>query len=64
MTLLEEYYKSRDNEPTDPAKKILFAVMHDLLGRRGFRQEWDGFDDEIKEEILDTNINTVRFNIP
>lgn len=56
MPLLDEYQNRFRVSPTDPAKKILFAVMNDLLGRGGFDNIWDGCDDETREEILQSNL--------
>lgn len=36
MPLLEEFWNRHEVEPTDPAKKILFAVLDNLLDRKGF----------------------------
>jgi hypothetical protein len=58
--LLTEYYDRREKPPTDPAKKILFAVMDDLLDRRGFDNAWDGCDRDIQEEILTTNLENIK----
>lgn len=33
------------------ARDIVKQVLDDLLGRRGFRQAWDGCDDGIRNEI-------------
>jgi hypothetical protein len=63
MALLEEFYDYYKEKPTDPAKKILFAVLNDLFDRRGLRQEWDGFDEDIKEELLETNLKIVAKNL-
>lgn len=60
MSLLEEYYERYEKPPEDKAKKILFAVVDDLLGRKGFDNEWDGCDTEIREEILQTNLEKIQ----
>jgi hypothetical protein len=33
------------------ARKIMRNILADVTDRRGWRQEWDGFDDDIKREI-------------
>ena len=33
------------------AERIAKKVLENITDRRGWRQEWDGFDAEIKEEI-------------
>jgi len=40
-----------------PQEQIVFEIINDLTDRRGFREEWGRFDEEIKEEILDTLIS-------
>ena len=37
------------------AKKIFKVVENDLRDRRGIRHEWDQVDEEIQEEIRETN---------
>lgn len=62
--LLAEFDNYPEVAPTDPAKKILFAVLFDLFGRSGLDHQWTGIDDEIKEELLETNLEIVRQNMP
>jgi hypothetical protein len=64
MTLLEEFENRYRTEPTEPAKKILFGVLDDLLGRKGFDNEWDGNDRDTKEELLTENLAIVTKNLP
>ncbi len=63
MSLLQEFLQSDQNAPQDPAKKVLFAVLNDLIGRGGFDGVWDGLDAEIREEILTTNLGIVTKNL-
>jgi len=63
MALLEEFENRYQEKPTDPAKKILFGVLDDLFGRRGFDNAWDVIDSAIKEELLDENLQIVRKNL-
>lgn len=37
------------------AKKIFEAVERDLRDRRGLKQEWNLIDEEIQQEIRETN---------
>ena len=37
--------------PSHLAEIIVERILRDLTGRRGLRQEWEGIDDEIREEI-------------
>jgi hypothetical protein len=37
----------------DPADKIVAAIWRDVMGRRGWRQEGDRFDDAIMCEVID-----------
>ena len=65
MPLLEEFQMRYETQPpTDPAKKILFAVLNDLFGRSGLDNEWGAIDDETREELLATNLELVRQNLP
>lgn len=64
MSLLEEFQDYYQKKPTDPAKKILFAVLNNLFGRRGLDNEWDGIDDETREELLANNLEIVKKNLP
>lgn len=42
------------------AKKIEDALLADITDRRGWRQEWDHFDDDIKKEIYQTHTEIIR----
>lgn len=46
------------------AAKIVRAVFADLFDRRGFRQEWDGCDEEIKKEIRRSLTGIVAAHLP
>lgn len=35
----------------EQAEKIVDAIVDDLTGRRGLRQEWEGIDEDIQQEI-------------
>lgn len=35
-------------------KKIVKAILDDVTDRRGWRQEWDEFDEDVQEEIKET----------
>ncbi|MBU2635388.1 hypothetical protein KJ841_02870 [Patescibacteria group bacterium] len=63
MSLVKEYYESFENPPQDKAKRILFAVFNDLDGRKGLLNEWGMLDDDIQEEILETNLEIIRQNL-
>ncbi len=63
MSLLDEYYKHHKNPPDDVAKRILFDVIDDLTSRKGVDSAWDECDDEIKEEILETNLEKIRSHL-
>ncbi len=43
-----------DRERKKLASKIVRKILEDLLDRRGFRQTWDGCDEEVKKEIRET----------
>lgn len=42
------------------AHKIAAAILIDVKDRRGWRQEWDGFDDDIKVEIFDKWVERIE----
>ena len=48
MALLDEFQDRYSNPPTDPAKKVLFAVISDLTGRGGFDGIWDDLDEDTR----------------
>ena len=60
MTITLEYFERREKPPEDQAKKILFEVFGNILDRRGFRQNWDQIDEDVKIEILETNLKKVQ----
>ncbi len=60
MPLLEEYRNRRENPPTEIAKRILFALMNDILGRKGYDDVWDDTDGADKEELLQTNLAEIQ----
>ena len=60
MSLLDEYYDRRDNPPEDTTKKIVFAILDELDGRKGFDCFWDEIDGEVREEILGELISKTR----
>ncbi len=35
------------------AKDIVAAIEYDFTDRRGLRQEWEGIDDDIQQDIRD-----------
>lgn len=52
--------------PTELKKKardIVRRVLDDLLDRRGFRQTWDGCDEDIKKEIRDSLRGAVELEL-
>jgi hypothetical protein len=64
-TIGEEYQPSADvaNTYADralaivaeaKADRIVVAILRDLTGRSGFDGMWDGTDEDIQEEIIDT----------
>jgi hypothetical protein len=39
-------------ELKERAQRIVVAMQRDMLDRRGFRQNWEAIDDEIRGDIL------------
>lgn len=35
----------------EKARKAVDAIIYDLSDRRGLRQEWEGIDEDIREDI-------------
>lgn len=42
------------------ARKIADAILQDVTDRRGWRQEWEGFDEDIQKEIKDTWVQIIK----
>jgi len=42
------------------AHRIRDAILADVTGRRGWRQEWDGFRDDTQAEIRDTWLTLIQ----
>ena len=39
-------------DTNDPVDRVVHALLKDITNRRGWRQEWDGFDDDVQAEIV------------
>ena len=49
------------NRPTETvASGIVNDILHDIKGRRGFRQEWDGLDTGVQLEIIQAWLGIAR----
>jgi hypothetical protein len=42
------------------AKFIFDEIEQDLRDRRGFKHTWDSIDEDIEQEIRDTNIKNIE----
>ena len=61
MKLMDEYYEHiLDKVDHGEAKNKAFKILSDVKNRRGWRQEWDNFDDDVREEILETWIKILE----
>ena len=58
--LLDKFNEYPRTPSTDPAEKILFAVIGDLKGRKGIGDKWYDTDSDIQEEILQENLELIR----
>ena len=58
----KQYYAMvlRGEAPADPHLAAAFAVVEDLTDRRGLRQEFEGIDDDLQEEIAETWARKIR----
>jgi hypothetical protein len=62
--IFERYYRYvLDGALPSKEEQIVFSILYDLRDRRGLRQEWDGIDDDIQEEILKEWIKIVKAKI-
>lgn len=43
----------KDNKNESISQEIVDAIVFDFTDRRGLRQQWEGIDDEIQQEIKD-----------
>ena len=47
----------------DAPQKIALTLLKDILGRKGYRQEFENMDDDIQNEIVQEWINLIKSNI-
>lgn len=47
----------------DMASKIVESIVDDLTDRRGLRHEWDGIDEDIQKEIMETWATIVQASL-
>lgn len=64
MTLYEEYLDRREKPPSDPAKVALFGIVADLTDRSGLDSAFDGIDDDIKDEMLEQWLMSIKASLP
>lgn len=58
---VDDFYDYKNTEKGFPIdESIVFEIMEDLLGRRGFRQNWSMIDEDIKNEIFTTLIKKTK----
>ena len=62
-SLLEEYEKFPEKRPTDPAKRILYEVLHNVFRSVGLSSQWSNTDDSAKERLLRTNLEIVEAHL-
>jgi hypothetical protein len=48
------------NADKDAAERIALAILRDVTDRRGWRQEWDQFDDDVRRELAETWVKLIR----
>jgi len=61
LNLMDQYYDYIGGNTNYPKSRvIIFKLLDDVTDRRGWRQEWDGFDDDIQIEILETWLDIVE----
>ena len=48
-----KYFMERFNlSQISPVDRVVAAILGDVTDRRGWRQEWDGFDTDTQDEIV------------
>ena len=58
MKLLEKFYKTEEENPKlTKAEEIVFGILSDLTNRNGLENAFDGCDEDIQEEILQSWID-------
>ena len=62
MGLYNEYltWSSEGLVSKDLAKEVVFRIISDFTNRRGLRQEFEGCDDEIKDEMIQEWIDSTN----
>ena len=65
QTPLLDKFKEYPRTPSDdPAVNALLAVMDNLNGRRGIKWEIQKIDDDVMEELLQTNLGIIKKHMP
>ncbi len=52
-----------DDRARRVARSAVALIIKDLSDRRGFRQEWEGIDDDIQDEIRERWVSLVEGEI-
>lgn len=60
MSLLGKYNRTDKNVVPTLAEEIAFAILGDVTNRKGWENEWDEFDAEIQEEILQEWVDRIE----
>lgn len=55
-----DQFASPPIDMNDPVDRVVVEMYADITDRRGWRQEWDGFDPDIKASIIAAWRNKVR----
>ena len=59
MNLLEKYYH-RSTLNISNNENILFRILDDITDRSGLQNAWDGIDEDIQNEILETWLDIIE----
>lgn len=68
MQLYPDYYYDFRLQPGELEKSLTqtqvlaFTLLEDIIGRRGFRQEFDGFGQDIQNEVINDWIQIIEKN--
>ena len=58
--MLPIHYMLEHEEPTEPAVRIVSALLWDVTDLRGWRHEWDRFDEDVRRSIVARWLELVR----
>jgi hypothetical protein len=58
-----DFVLKENQYPLDAVRKIALTLLNDLIGRRGYRQEFDEMDNDIQNDILNDWLKIIEYNL-